>query len=109
MRLADLNPRWSEAYGRPGDRIGITIDCPGACCAGKTLSEIEAGDKPSDQTKERLFIPFANPPGGAAPFQTTGALWQRTGETFDDLTLTPSVDASAWGHWHGFICDGGIA
>jgi hypothetical protein len=33
-------------------------------------------------------------------------LWQRTGETFETLTLTPSVDCSAWGHWHGFITNG---
>ena len=35
-------------------------------------------------------------------------LWKRTGENFETLTLTPSVDASAEGHWHGFITNGNI-
>lgn len=28
------------------------------------------------------------------------------GDTFDNLTLTPSVDRSGDGHWHGFITNG---
>ena len=30
------------------------------------------------------------------------------GETFETLTLTPSVDASAAGHWHGHVTDGEV-
>jgi hypothetical protein len=30
------------------------------------------------------------------------------GASFSDVTLTPSVDASQAGHWHGFITDGEI-
>ena len=26
----------------------------------------------------------------------------------DDLTVTPSIDASASGHWHGFITNGEV-
>jgi hypothetical protein len=37
-----------------------------------------------------------------------GVLWQRTGDDFEDLTLTPSIDASNSGHWHGFITGGQI-
>jgi hypothetical protein len=33
-------------------------------------------------------------------------LWQRTGETFETLTLAPSIDCSKWGHWHGLITNG---
>lgn len=32
----------------------------------------------------------------------------RTGETFDTLTLTPSVGFDNIGHWHGSITDGQI-
>lgn len=36
--------------------------------------------------------------------------WQIIGgSTFDDLTLAPSLDASASGHWHGHITAGAIA
>jgi hypothetical protein len=38
-----------------------------------------------------------------------GIIWQRTGETFDDLTLTPSIDASPSGHWHGYVTNGQVA
>jgi hypothetical protein len=35
-----------------------------------------------------------------------GFLWRRAGETFETLTLSPSVDASRAGCWHGFIRNG---
>jgi hypothetical protein len=40
-------------------------------------------------------------------------VWTRTGDTFETLTLTPSIDASGSGiafdgHWHGFIRNGAI-
>jgi hypothetical protein len=37
-----------------------------------------------------------------------GHLWTRTGETFETLSLSPSVDASPAGCWHGFVQNGGI-
>jgi hypothetical protein len=62
--------------------------------------------------KIRLAVWFKNPIDGGPPHEekradgTMWPLWQRTGETFEDLTLSPSVDASAQGHWHGFITKG---
>ena len=59
--------------------------------------------------KIRLGVFFANPVDGKLPSDDSGGkLWIRTGSTFDDLTLSPSVDASASGHWHGFIVNGEI-
>lgn len=37
-----------------------------------------------------------------------GIHWQRQGDTFETLTLAPSIDASRAGHWHGFIQNGEI-
>lgn len=116
MKLTDLNPRWFAEDGRQGQ--GVTFDCPGGCCAGKGT---------------RLAATFANPVDGGAPLRLgkflamlkaiangegkqdfpgdvvpPGFLWQRAGDTFDVLTLAPSVDASASGHWHGFIQEGQI-
>jgi hypothetical protein len=34
--------------------------------------------------------------------------WQRTGDDFATMSITPSIDASACGHWHGFITNGQI-
>lgn len=37
----------------------------------------------------------------------TGCIWDLLGQDdFETLTLTPSIDASASGHWHGFITNG---
>lgn len=47
-----------------------------------------------------------NPNGFAAP----PYVWTLHGdEDFRTLTLTPSVDASKAGHWHGFITNGEIS
>ncbi len=114
MRLTDLEPRWVSESGRHGQ--GMTFACP-AGCGG------------------RLGVPFANPVDGGGPLppgmrgSSGDFLWQRSGDTFESMTLTPSVDASrvermpeesdesyakhcrpctqgGWAHWHGFITNG---
>lgn len=58
-----------------------------------------------------LGVWFMNPLDGglpAAPDCEPLSRWQRTGDTFDTLSLTPSVDASQDGHWHGWIIHGEI-
>lgn len=32
--------------------------------------------------------------------------WAISGQDFQTMTVTPSIDASGSGHWHGFIRDG---
>lgn len=107
MRLADLNPRWSGSSGRSG--AGVTFDCPGPCCAGKpsVISTPEGSEKDYEGSKERLYVPFRNPIDGGDPIMGEPR-WNRIGETFDTLSLTPSVDASRFGHWHGFVREGNI-
>jgi len=99
MRLVDLKPRWI-GYGGPGltdasgaepkrrEQIGLELDCPCGACG------------------QRLYIPFANPLDGGPQVGTIG--WQRTGETFEMMTLTPSILRSkphSCG-WHGWITAG---
>jgi hypothetical protein len=55
----------------------------------------------------RINIWFANPLDGGLPINDpdkTRTLWQREGDTFDTLTLAPSIDASP--DWHGHINGG---
>lgn len=90
MKLTELNPKFTySGEGRRG--MGIRFDCPihrgGDCLLG---------------------VDFANPIDGGPPSESDRYKWNRTGETFDTLTLTPSVDASQHGCWHGFITNGEI-
>lgn len=95
MKLTDLNPRW---VGYPGPVYdGVSFDCPHC-------------------RTQRLAIKFSPPidPNGWWPKMTQPTyagvnLWKRTGDTFDTLSLTPSVDASFDSHWHGFIINGQVS
>jgi hypothetical protein len=77
-RLVDCNPRWiSGRYtGQPGDAVrGVHFDCP----------EGHAGCSHA--------IPFTPTleGGPTTGWQQNGAVWQRTGDTFDTLVLSPSI------------------
>jgi hypothetical protein len=113
VKLADLHPRWFAEAGRHGQ--GLTFDCP--CCVGKPNAarlacavhppldggapiSLLLGDSP-------LYWALWGPERGA-DIVPPGIHWQRTGETFETLTLMPSVDASRAGHWHGFITNGQV-
>jgi hypothetical protein len=102
MKLTDLEPGWwvtseGHAAGRTG--MGISFRCPCRPDCGLTLG-----------------VWFSNPVDGgpaAAPELAPIFRWHRKGETFETLTLTPSVDASKVppappGHWHGNVTDGEI-
>jgi hypothetical protein len=92
VKLTDLDPGWWTAEeGRTG--MGLTFLCPHC-------------------RTQYLGVWFANPIDGgppAAPELSPKPRWTRTGNTFENLTLSPSVDASQSGHWHGFIRDGEIS
>jgi hypothetical protein len=100
VNLATLNPHWvAVSNASPNSplesaRIGVSFDCP--CCR-----------------KTRLMILFRNTIGptlSAWPYLCLGdKFWDRQGETFDDLTLSPSIDCSKSGHWHGFITAGEVS
>jgi hypothetical protein len=98
LRLIDLHPQFLSTGGdgitRDGvpvplrEGVGVECDCPCGCSAP-------------------LFVPFANPIGGGPPVNP-GHVWQRTGETFETLTLTPSIQRVGGCAWHGFITNGKI-
>lgn len=97
MKLTDLDAHWVSDAGRRGQ--GVTFLCPCAKCLAN----------PAQQT--RLGVSFINPVDGGAPMSpvaANGYQWRRKGETLETLTVLPSIDVSAAGHWHGFITDGEI-
>jgi hypothetical protein len=112
VRLLDLKPRWvgvNPAYpsgswvlpaGQVAPRpihIGVSFICPH--CINQRLAV--------------LFYPIIDPDdwvakqGWALP-DATHKRWMRTGDTFDTLTLTPSIDCSKSGHFHGYITNGEV-
>jgi|ERR1700674_2383428 len=54
----------------------------------------------------RLVVWFENPVDGLPPEATAEHRWTRIGETFDTMTLTPSINAPTC--WHGHITNGEI-
>jgi hypothetical protein len=106
MKLSDLNPRWTVAaqwlepggvirfnqdnfWGREG--MGLSFDCP-HCIT------------------QRIGVWFSNPIDGKSPISGV-CLWKRERETFETLTLTPSINTTETKidvekHWHGFIKNG---
>lgn len=81
MKLTELDPCWVDAGGEGVTRNGqpvprragvmLGFDCP--CGSG-----------------QRVGLYFRNPLDGGPPIDHP-ASWQRTGESFDTLTLEPSI------------------
>jgi hypothetical protein len=95
MRFTDLNPEWLGAGGEGvfnGDgspapyveKVGIEFDCP-------------CGNKDEDH---RLFIPTDKAHHPKA--------WNRHGDDFATMTLTPSIRRMRGCYWHGFVTNGKI-
>lgn len=101
MRLTSLNPVFASYGGARVSRadtgepiplalgVGVIFDCP----CGNADEE------------HRCYVPFANPIGPGPHVSEKG--WRRTGDTFETLTLTPSILRRGCG-WHGFITEGEV-
>lgn len=97
MRLADLDPRWYVAT-KLGPRVGFTFNCPH--CPSDDPHRLGVAVHQDGLIDPEPENPKCWPPGH---------VWEMTGgEFWDTLSLTPSVDASKAGHWHGFITNGQI-
>lgn len=110
MKLIDLSPQWII---KDNQKLGIVFLCPH--CNGQTprtwLScfQVPQGHIAGPDGEYELFshlIPEEEL-HHAVPCQRNHA-WQFTGDTFENLSITPSIDASASGHWHGYITNGEI-
>lgn len=102
MKLTTLNPEFVGAggtgiydgrTGKPVPRregVGLSFDCPCGCGV-------------------RGYVPFKNPLDGGASYNPKG--WDRTGDTFDTITLRPSIHRpKEYGGcgWHGWISSGEV-
>jgi hypothetical protein len=105
MKLTDLNPSWFGAGGAGISRrqpdgslmpaperrgVGLAFDCPCGC-------------------DEKVYVALSNPLDGGAPYTDPGEpTWQRTGDTFEALTLSPSLQRIGGCGWHGWVRGGEV-
>lgn len=110
MKLSDLDPHWvtpgNWSEQSPRFYTGVSFLCPHC-----DPSQPEHGPN----RRRRLAVSFYPPidPGGLMT-QYGPDWWPRrgdehtraSGETFDTLTITPSIGFDSIGHWHGYITNG---
>jgi hypothetical protein len=114
MRLADLDPRW--LIGEDGKRVGFVFKSP-------TLGDdmwLSCFEHPPERRAQwalfRSVFPkdYRNEKGFALIVQGMNPThsWQISGgvenASFETITVTPSIDGSSAGNWHGFITNGQI-
>ena len=96
MKLVDLDPRWFVLQ-EGGPRVGLSFLCPHC-------------------QLERIAVPFHHEGREAMEdgyilarhgANDRGHIWTLSGaDAFESLSLSPSIDASSSGHWHGFVTNG---
>lgn len=84
--LTNLNPKWNGLL-RPDSGEGLSFDCP--VCG----------------PKHRLQVFFSNPLDGQSTASWQRQTWKRIGESFDALTIEPSIQYLCF---HGWIEDGQV-
>lgn len=127
MKLIDLDPRWLTFEGR---RVGFIFRCPlttadkrrwwQTCFAEKFYlfkgrdGQYRRAGGHSSCPDSQFGIVKASLLEAVECFQpcNTECQWTIDGgieaATFETLTVTPSLDGSAGGLWHGFITNGEI-
>lgn len=133
MRLTELDPCWLTFEGR---RVGFIFRCPlpgrreqwQSCFVEKFyLFKSRGGEylkvpdgkwlasAPDSQCAIIMAaLPELREPGNSCNWQSCNSdcQWIVAGgieaATFETMTVTPSIDGSAGGNWHGFITNGEI-
>jgi hypothetical protein len=101
MKLTNLDPKWLL---RDGVRIGFTFVSP----TDPKWRQSCFPDPPSRQEQWDLFEAHHGDDGvqGCTPGQHWTIAGGIEAATFETMTVTPSLDGSAGGLWHGFITNG---
>ena len=98
MRLLDLEPEWLSPnvfiFRNPtGGDVWLT-------CKNVVMSRREQS--------RLIFEENTKYAGKSVVLCKKDVAWKFSGKDFSTLTVTPSIDASASGNWHGFITNGEI-
>ncbi len=85
------------------ERVGFLFLCPHCKVTTLYCAVVGLGAKEQMQLINKAFPKN----GGDVVLAKDGLAWKITGSmAFDAMTVTPSIDASASGHWHGWIKEG---
>lgn len=99
MKLTDLSPRWMTPdlfiFKSPTGH-GNWLMCKRV--AMPIREQLELCYRVAPDLKGQSIVPMQ------ADF-----CWNFAGNDFETMTVTPSIDASRSGNWHGFITGGEIA
>lgn len=108
VRLTDLHPAWIDHGERKG--LGVAFDCmvghhrfeeKDVPCVIRNwilfANPLDGGEAWSGHS--RTLIVALNPDGCDTEIAGCGtSRWTRTGDTFENLSMTPSVNAHVCGH-----------
>jgi hypothetical protein len=122
MKLLDLDPRW--LVDQSGRRIGFIFISPqqmarhdGTTNPTPWRQTCFATPTPMHDQEPAVWKAMVDRAGEDGEFDFWQACNQSSGwkiaggienATFDTMTVTPSIDGSAGGLWHGFITNGEI-
>jgi Family of unknown function (DUF6527) len=99
MRLVDLLPRWIHPNV-------FTFLCPHCQEVFLTCKNVAMGGREQCAITEADAI---GEQGVSVVLCKPSCAWNfENAHNFDQISITPSLDASAAGHWHGFITNGEI-
>ncbi len=101
MRLTELEPRWIH------DNVFV-FRCPHCRQTWLSCKSVAMPVREQFALFNAAGVETESPRYGVVPMNQ-GHAWEFSGRDFDTLTVKPSIDASASGHWHGFIKNGEIA
>ena len=100
MRLTELEPRWIHPNV-------FVFRCP--CCRGTERAlwlSCKNVAMPSHDQCELFAKTIGEDWNMTTVPDRAESAWSFSSSDFATLTVTPSIDASASGHWHGFITGG---
>lgn len=95
MRLTDLSPRWLTPdvfIFRSPVGHGYWLSCPRV-----KMTHNEQWDLFEREMDDAVVVGWKEE-----------CVWKYDGSDFETMTVTPSIDASESGNWHGFITNGEI-
>jgi hypothetical protein len=100
VKLTDLDPRWLYK-----NKV-FAFRCPHCRTVWLTCKRVPMSSEQQWQIIDKAFGEnFSHTVVGSKP----QVAWKFSNLDFETMTVSPSLDASASGHWHGFIRQGQIA